>query len=373
MSDFVTISKLNSLIITHSVLDNNYKINTLTAESDNKNKKLSLKDLTNQEGKILKELLNSSSNRPLDQTVYNAKKKHVVLIGGGMSAERQVSFMSCDGIANSLIELGYGLTFVDMGEDIAQVLQELNPDVVFNGLHGTYGEDGCLPGLLDIMKIPYTSCGLLTSSICFNKKRTLDAFKSNNIKVAESILIKESDGVKIDPMMRPYVIKPLSEGSSVGVEVIFEEDEFDFVNYEFEHGDILVEKYIKGREIQVAVLNGKALGTLEIVLLKGKRFYDYETKYTAGFAEHICPANLTENAVKRAMDIAEKITNIMDASGMVRVELIYSDAEDDFYALEINTHPGFTPLSICPEIAQKQCGISYTELVESILLEAKFC
>jgi D-alanine-D-alanine ligase len=287
-----------------------------------------------------------------------------------MSSEREVSFMSCNGIVSSLLELGYYVTFIDMGEDVAQVLYEIKPDVVFNGLHGTYGEDGCLPGLLEIMKIPYTSCGVLASSICFNKKKTLDIFKSNNIKIAEFISVSKSDGVKTDPMPRPYVIKPYAEGSSIGVEVVFEEDDFDFASYEFQYGDILVEKYIKGREIQIAVLNGKALGTLEISLLKGKRFYDYETKYTEGFAEHICPANLSNDALNRAMKIAEKIVNIMGADGMVRVELIYSDAEDDFYALELNTHPGMTPLSICPEIAQKQHGISYTELVSKILLGA---
>lgn len=356
MSEFITISKPFSRIITHPDLENNYK--------NDDSKKIPLKELTNKIGRNIKDFDNSSAS-------YGQDLKHVALIGGGMSAERDVSFMSCDGIANSLMELGYRLSFIDMGEDIAYVMQIIKPDVVFNGLHGTYGEDGSLPGLLDIMKIPYTSCGLLASSICFNKKKTLDAFKANNIKVAESVLIKKSDGIKSEPMPRPYVIKPLEEGSSVGVEVIFEEDQFDFANYEFEHGDILVEKYIKGREVQVAVLNGKALGTLELRLLKGKRFYDYETKYTEGFAEHICPANLTEDASKKAMLLSEKIANIMGASGMVRVELIYSDMEDEFYALEINTHPGMTPLSICPEIAEKQRGISYSNLVDMILSDAK--
>ncbi len=365
MSDLVTISKPQSLIITHQILEDNYQIKNFNSDYSNNHKRFKLKELNIQRGKFLNQL-------ELDGLNDIDYKKSVALVGGGMSSERDVSFMSCDGIANSLIDLGYRLTFIDMGEDIAQVLHVVKPDVVFNGLHGTYGEDGCLPGLLDIMKIPYTSCGLLASSVCFNKKRSLDAFKANNIKVAESILLKESDGIKTDPIPRPYVIKPLSEGSSIGVEVIFEEDEFDFANYKFEHGDIIVEKYIKGREIQVAVLNGKALGTLELVLLKGKRFYDYETKYTEGFAEHICPANLREDALKRALVLSEEITSIVNAIGMVRVELIYSDAEDDFYALEINTHPGFTPLSICPEIAQKECGISYTELVESILLQAKY-
>ncbi len=300
-------------------------------------------------------------------------KKHIMVIGGGMSAEREVSFLSSNGITNSLIELGYFVTFVDMGADIAYVLRVLCPDIVFNGLHGTYGEDGCLAGLLNIMRIPYTGCGVLASSVAFNKKKSHQIFQANKINVAEAIIIKKSDNVKIDPMPRPYVIKSLCQGSSIGVEIVFKEDDFLFKEYDFPYGDeLIVEKYIPGREIQVAVLNEKALGTLEIKLLKGKRFYDYEVKYTEGFAEHLLPAPISESAYQNILGISEYACNILGCDkGIIRVEFIYNEENDKFYLLEVNTHPGMTPLSICPEIATLK-GIRYTDLVAQVLKSVAF-
>lgn len=299
-------------------------------------------------------------------------KKYVVVVGGGMSAEREVSLMSADGIVDSLVELGHHVIFVDMGIDIAQVINSINPDVVFNALHGTYGEDGCLQGLLNIMRVPYTGCGVLSSSLAFNKKKSYEIFLANNINIAQTKIVKKSDNLKTDPISRPYVIKPIAQGSSVGVEIIFESDDFSFANYDFPHGDeIIIEQYVKGRELQVAVLNGEALGVLEIELLKNKRFYDYETKYTEGFANHLLPAPIKADAYKKALEISEKIFKMFGCRGMARVEFIYDDQNDIFYTLEINTHPGMTPMSICPEIAAMK-NISYTNIVEQILNDAKF-
>lgn len=306
---------------------------------------------------------------------YNGLKgdaKHVVVLGGGMSAEREVSYMSSNGVVRSLLSLGYKVTFMDKGADISMVLSKLKPDVVFNALHGTYGEDGCVPGLLNIMRIPYTSCGVLASSLAFNKKKSNEIFRANGINIPKSLIIKKSDNLKIEPLKRPYVIKPLSQGSSVGVEIIFAEDNFDFASYDFPYGDeIIVEEYVSGREMQIAVLDGKALGVLEIKLLKGKRFYDYETKYTEGFAEHLLPAPVAPEVYNELMSIAEKAYTIFDCKGMVRVEILYDEQNRAYYMLEVNTHPGMTPLSICPEIASSK-GISYTKLVEIILNEATF-
>ncbi len=303
---------------------------------------------------------------------HKITKKHVVVIGGGMSAEREVSYMSSDGIVRSIIELGYYVTFVDMGSDIAIVLSKLKPDIVYNALHGTYGEDGCLPGLLNIMRIPYTGPGVLASAIAFNKKKSSEIFKSNGIKLPKTIIVKKEDGYKNDPIPRPYVIKPLSQGSSIGVEIIFKDDDFNFANYGFRYGDeILVEEYIKGREMQVAVLNGRAIGVLEIELLQGKRFYDYETKYTEGFARHLLPAPVSPDIYEKIKKMSEKACNIFDCDGMVRVEVIYCPDNNEIYMLEVNTHPGMTPLSICPEIASLE-NISYTNLVKEILEAAKF-
>lgn len=298
-------------------------------------------------------------------------KKHVALIGGGMSSEKDVSYMSCNGIFRSLLELGYQVTFIDMGRDIAEVLAYIKPDVVFNGLHGVYGEDGCLPGLLNIMGIPYTGSGVLPSSIAFNKKVSLDIFKSNEIHIAESVLLSKESEIRGDPLPRPYVIKPLSQGSSIGIIIIFENSDFDFNKYDFPHGAVIVEKYIKGREIQVGILNGKAMGTLEIKLLQGKVYYDYETKYTEGFAEHLCPAPLSADQERQVLKIAEKAAKILNVEGLVRVELIFDEDNNKFYILELNTHTGMTPLSICTEIAWKQQQISYTELVSKMLESAK--
>lgn len=298
--------------------------------------------------------------------------KRVALVGGGMSAEREVSFMSCNGIARSLIELGHDVTFVDMGGDIAEVLSKLKPDVVFNGLHGTYGEDGCLPGLLNIMRIPYTGSGVMASSVAFNKKESMKLFAANNIKIPEGKIVTKADNLKSDPLPRPYVIKPIAQGSSVGVIIVMPEDDFAFADYDFPYGDeILVDKYVKGREMQVAVLNGRAIGVLEIKLLKGKRFYDYETKYTDGFAQHLVPAPVPENIYRKIMQLAEKACRLFEVKGMVRAEMIYSEQDNELYMLEINTHPGMTPLSICPEIAAIE-NMSYTDLVKAILAAASF-
>ena len=300
------------------------------------------------------------------------KQKHVVVLGGGMSAEREVSYMSSNGIVRSIMSLGHHVTFVDMGADIALVLAKLAPDVVFNALHGTYGEDGCVPGMLNIMRIPYTGCGVLASAIAFNKRKSYQIFIASGIKIPHSIIVQKSNNINTDPMPRPYVIKPLSEGSSIGVELIFAEDEFNFADYNFPYGDeIIVEEYIRGREMQVAVLNGKAIGVLEIKLLKGKRFYDYETKYTEGFAEHLLPAPVAEEVYNNLLAMAEKACAIFDSSGMVRVEILYSEQTGECFMLEVNTHPGMTPLSICPEIAAYN-GISYTQLVDMILKSASF-
>ncbi|WP_218460250.1 D-alanine--D-alanine ligase [Rickettsia sp. TH2014] len=298
-------------------------------------------------------------------------KKHIALVAGGMSAEREVSLVSAEGVSKALIERGYKVTFVDMGADIATKLQEIKPDIVFNCLHGTYGEDGCLPGLLNIMRIPYTHSGVLSSALAFDKIHSRSWFLTNNINMAESIVVNKSDNIKNDPMKRPYVIKPLTQGSSIGVEVIFEEDDFNFVDYNFPYGDqVIIEQYIKGRELQVAVLNGKALGALEIKLLKN-RFYDYETKYTEGFAEHLCPAPLPTNLYEKLLVESEKIYKTMNCNGPARAEFILEEQTNKLYALEINTHPGMTPLSIVPEIAV-YAGINFTNLIEEIIKTASF-
>lgn len=258
-----------------------------------------------------------------------------------------------------------------MGKDIASKLLEIKPDVVFNCLHGTYGEDGCLPGLLNILHIPYTHSGVLASSLAFSKIHSKIWFTANDINTANSIVVNKFDNVKHDPMPRPYVIKPLTQGSSIGIKVIFEEDNFNFADYDFPYGDkILIEKYIKGREMQVALLNGKALGVLEIQILK-RRFYDYDTKYKDGYAKHLCPAPIAINVYDKLLRISERIYQTMNCRGVARAEFIFDEDNNEIFALEINTHPGMTPLSVLPEIAAMK-GINFTSLVDEIVKTASF-
>ncbi|MDX1917333.1 MAG: D-alanine--D-alanine ligase [Rickettsiaceae bacterium] len=303
--------------------------------------------------------------------ISNNGVKHVALVIGGMSCEREVSISSGRGVCEALVALGYKVTEVDMGRDFAKVIDEINPDIVFNCLHGTYGEDGCVPGILNILKIPYTHSGLMASSIAFNKIISKDIMRANNINYIPDVVISKGDELKVDPFPRPYVIKPVSEGSSIGVEIIFPEDDFNFANYEFKFGDqIIVEKYIKGRELQVPVLDGKALEILELKFIN-KRFYDYEAKYTEGFTEHILPSSLPSHIRRQTLDISEKLYKAFRCRGIVRCEMIYSEDEDTLYVLEINTHPGMTPLSICPEIAL-YCGIGFNDLVKILVESAKY-
>jgi D-alanine-D-alanine ligase len=334
------------------------------------------------------------------------KKKHIALIAGGMSAEREVSLSSSKGVLQALLDSGYQVTFIDMGADIASVLTKVKPDIVYNCLHGTYGEDGCLPGLLNIMRIPYTHSGVLASSIGFNKLKSKELFVANNLKTAKFTIVNKSDvryyeeprhcegrsdvaisvGIHHEPheiatvatLLRndsippkPFVIKPLTQGSSIGVELISPEDNFDFVNYDFPYGDqVIVEEYIKGREMQVAVLNGKALGALELKFLK-RKFYDYDSKYTEGFTEHIMPAPINHNLYSKLLKLSEKAYNIIGCRGLVRVEFIYDEIQEEFFIIELNTHSGMTPLSICSEIAAFY-GMDFVHLVEEIVATASF-
>ena len=305
------------------------------------------------------------------EKITNIGKKHIAVVCGGMSAERDVSLSSSDSIIKALIDLNYQVTKIDMGNDVASIINILNPDIVFNALHGTYGEDGSLPGLLNILRIPYTHSGLFASAIGMNKEISKLLFQSANIKTIKGIVLNKDSNLDSEIIQRPYVIKPLSQGSSVGIELVFPDDTRHLRNYEFNYGnEIMIEEYIKGKEIQVAVLNGKALGTLEIKLLN-KRFYDYEAKYTEGFTEHLYPGTITKEQIEEVKNLAERANRIIGAKGLTRVEFILSEEDNQFYILEVNTHPGFTPLSICPEIANYQ-GIGFTQLVEALIEDANF-
>ncbi len=296
---------------------------------------------------------------------------HVALLYGGMSSEREVSLMSAKDFESALLALGYTVTPVDVGNDIATVLYNLRPDVAFNGLYGTYGEDGCLPGMLEILNIKYTHSGVLSSAVGFNKEATYKIFQDCNLLCPDRKIINKHDNIKQDPMPRPYVIKPLSEGSSVGVRLVFKEDDFNFIDYEWKYGDrIIVEEYIPGKEIHTAVFAGKAIGSIEIVPLKN-RFYDYETKYTDNMAKHIMPAPIDQEDYNQILYMAKQAHDAIGAKTLSRVDFRYNPhkAKDRCYLLEINTHPGMTPLSLVPEVCAYH-NITYQDIVNHLVQDA---
>ena len=308
----------------------------------------------------------------IPKIVNDRNSTHVAFIYGGMSAEREVSIMSSAGLINGLLESGYMVTPIDMGYDFAKVILPLKPDLVYNGLYGTYGEDGCVPGALEIMGLKYTHSGVLASAVAMNKIFSGLFFKDHGIKCANRKVIERNQNISSDPMPRPYVVKPINQGSSIGVIVVFEEDDFEFGDYDWAYGDtILVEDYIQGQEINVAVLCDKAIGALEIKPLK-RRFYDYESKYQDNMTQHIMPANLSATAYQRVLDISIKAHTLIGCKSVSRVEFIYNAKEGEngeFYILEINTHPGMTPLSLVPEVCAYY-GITFAQLVDKIAQDA---
>ena len=302
-------------------------------------------------------------------------KKHIAVLKGGWSAEREVSLVSGAAVAKALRELGHQVTEIDMQPDVAQVLAATKPDIVFNALHGRFGEDGCVQGLLELMKIPYTHSGVLASSVAMDKPMAKRIFEAAGLRCPKGMVVKREDMLRGDPMKRPYVAKPANEGSSVGVKLVFENDNFFFSEENWQLGEsVLVEEYIAGREITVAVLNDKPLGVTEIRPKDG--FYDYANKYTDGKTEHLCPAPLSAAKTAEVMQLALMAHRALGCRGLSRADFRYDDTKGEppagqgFYLLEVNTQPGMTPLSLSPEIAA-HAGISFNNLVQMLVDDAR--
>lgn len=301
------------------------------------------------------------------------KKKHVALLAGGLSSEREVSLSSGKGVEVALIELGYKVTMIDMGRDVAVKLAEIKPDVVFNALHGTYGEDGCVQGLLEIMAIPYTHSGVMASSIAMDKKQAKHIFEAVGIKCSpgfEASRVEILEGKLEDRITRPYVIKPVAEGSSVGVHIMLPGS-----NKILQDNDLgrtsrfLVEKFIPGKELSVAVMDTGPLAVIELRPVDG--FYDYTNKYTDGKTLHIMPAEVPKEIYDKAMHNAYLAHQTLGCRGISRSDFRYdSEGDGGLYMLELNTHPGFTPFSLTPEMAAYK-GISFKDLVEYLVSNAK--
>lgn len=304
--------------------------------------------------------------------------KKIGVLLGGMSAESKVSLMSGNAVCKSLERLGYDYVKINPTHDLAAQLKMANPDVVINSLHGTYGEDGSIAGLLEVMNIPYSHSGVMASAIAMNKNMTRQIMQSNGIRVPQGGMFNIQEVrnwflQKNFPISVPFIIKPVQQGSSVGV-YIYNNNDSEFLNaineINWTYGDdVIIEKFIPGKELSTAVVDGKALGTLELVA--SKEFYDYTAKYTDGVTTHIYPAEVPAEIAQEAKDFAQKAHHILGCRTISRSDFRY-DANGDgkLYFLEINTHPGFTPLSILPEIASNH-GISFDEIVGMLIRDAK--
>ena len=301
---------------------------------------------------------------------------HVVVLMGGWSAEREVSLMSGRGVAEALRGNGWSrVSELDMGRDVAVRLAELKPDVVFNALHGTPGEDGSVQGMMDLMGLKYTHSGLETSVIAIDKELTKMVLVPHGIRMPAGRVVESASLFREDPMPRPYVVKPVNEGSSVGVAIVTADGNYGSpigrdVEGPWKHFErLLAEPFVRGRELTVAVLGGEALAVTELKPVAG--FYDYDAKYTDGLTEHVCPAQIPEDIARSMMDMALKAHQLLGCRGASRSDFRWDDEKGDagIYLLEVNTQPGMTPLSLVPEQA-KHRGTSYAELVETLIAEA---
>lgn len=291
--------------------------------------------------------------------------KHVAVLKGGWSVEREVSLVSGAAVAKALRAEGYRVTEIDVAPDIATRLAKLAPDMVFNALHGRFGEDGCLQGLLEILKIPYSHSGVTASAVAMNKIMAKDIFRAHDIPCATDRIVSPADLFISDPLPRPFVVKPCNEGSSVGVVIVKEGDDFnpDMPGPWQDTDRIMVESYLPGRELTVTIMDGRALGVTELKPRSG--FYDYAAKYHDGMTDHILPAELAEDMTRRIMTYAETAHDILGCRGVTRADFRLDDRPGGDavpYILEINTQPGMTPLSLVPEQA-RHAGMSFGELV----------
>jgi D-alanine-D-alanine ligase len=300
---------------------------------------------------------------------------HVAVLMGGWSNERPVSLMSGNGVADALESQGYKVSRVDMDRNVAAVLAGIRPDVVFNALHGVPGEDGSVQGMLDLMQIPYTHSGMVTSVIAIDKELTKQRLVPAGIPMPKGTIVESESLYAGDPLPRPYVLKPVNEGSSVGVAIVKADSNYgnpisrDAKGPWQEFDSLLAEPFIKGRELTVAVLGNSALCVTELKPKSG--FYDFDAKYTDGLTDHICPAEIPQDIETLMMDLALKAHQLLGCKGASRTDFRWDDelGVAGVFVLETNTQPGMTPLSLVPEQA-KHMGISYEQLVDILVKEA---
>lgn len=288
--------------------------------------------------------------------------KNITVIMGGYSAEREISLSSGTEVVKVLNSLGYSIKSIDVNRNIETLLSQLKPkpDIIFNALHGQFGEDGRIQGILDILAIPYTHSGVLPSALAMDKVMAKKIFKLAGIKTPEHRVVGSEEFIKKGLLSVPYVLKPVNEGSSVGVYIVRERDSAPFQKEDLMQANknMMIEKFIEGQELTVAVMGGRPLAVTEIIT--NQNFYDYEAKYSRGGSDHIIPANISDVVYQQALSIAKKAYEAIGCRGLGRVDFRFDG--EDLFILELNTQPGLTPTSLVPEQAI-YTGISFEELV----------
>jgi D-alanine-D-alanine ligase len=295
---------------------------------------------------------------------------------GGLSAERQVSLDSGNACAGALESAGYKVTKIDAGRDLAERLRELKPEVCFNALHGRWGEDGCVQGLLELIRLPYTHSGVLASALAMHKERAKEVMRAAGIPTPDGKVVRRSQAAKEHVLPRPYVLKPVAEGSSVGVYIVPKDhahppQELNDPNWAFGE-ELLAERYIPGRELTCAVMGDKVLGVTEIVPAETLRFYNYEAKYAQGGSRHVLPAPLQPNIYELVQKLTLMAHRALGCRGVSRADFRYDDTpggSGEVVCLEVNTQPGMTSTSLVPELAA-HAGLSFAELVSWMVEEA---
>ncbi len=317
-----------------------------------------------------------AGNASRDETEIMANKyHHVAVLMGGWSAEREVSLNSGAACANALEGAGYRVTSIDVDRDVAAKLAALRPDACFNALHGKGGEDGCIQGILETLQIPYTHSGVLASALAMDKARAKIAFKAAGVPVAGGVVASPAQAARAHLMPPPYVIKPVTEGSSVGVYIVREDQAHppqELTRPDWAYGDVLVERYIGGRELTCAVIGHRSLDIIEILPAEGLGFYDYEAKYAKGGSRHILPAQISPEIYEFIQKLAIDAHNALGCRGVSRADFRLDDRAEgtgELVCLEVNTQPGMTATSLVPELAA-HAGLGFGELVQWIVEDA---
>ncbi|MEE2877714.1 MAG: D-alanine--D-alanine ligase [Pseudomonadota bacterium] len=297
--------------------------------------------------------------------------KRVAVVYGGWSSEREVSVSSGTQMLRAAKAAGYDAVGIDATRDLARQIAEVKPDVILNGLHGPWGEDGCVQGLFEILDIPYSHSGVTASAIAMDKRKSKAVYQQAGLDIAQDVAVTREEAARAHPLAPPYVIKPVNEGSSFGVVFVREQNNgpSQFVlSDDWKYGDnLMAEEYIPGRELTVAVLGDKPLAVTEITTLR--EFYDFDAKYAAGGSRHVVPADVPEQVTRKALEAAMTAHNALGCRGVSRSDFRFDEDKDRLVILETNTQPGMTPTSLVPEQAA-YTGTTFEELVTWMIEDA---